>query len=129
MFRNFKLTETSMVENIAVAQCFITELKSLGCRFALDDFGVGFSSFNYVKHLPVDYLKIDGSFIRHLPYDTMDQHLVKAIVAVAHGLGKKTVAEFVQDELTMSLLREYGVDYAQGHHIGKPQYMSEFMAI
>ena len=125
----FEITETSMVENIAVAQCFITELKSLGCRFALDDFGVGFSSFNYVKHLPVDYLKIDGSFIRHLPYDTMDQHLVKAIVAVAHGLGKKTVAEFVQDELTMSLLREYGVDYAQGHHIGKPQYMSEFMAI
>ncbi len=125
----FEITETALIENIAVAQHFITELKSLGCRFALDDFGIGFSSFDYVKHLPVDYLKIDGSFIRNLPHDVVDQHLVKAMVEVARGLGKKTVAEFVQDEETLSLLREYGVDYAQGYHVGKPRHMSELVAI
>lgn len=85
----FEITETAVIENMAAAQHFISELKSIGCRFALDDFGVGFSSFNYIKHLPVDYLKIDGSFIRNLPYDTVDQHLVKAMVEVARGLGKK----------------------------------------
>ncbi|MDO8141108.1 MAG: EAL domain-containing protein [Candidatus Brocadiales bacterium] len=121
----FEITETSIIENITVAQRFIAELKSLGCRFALDDFGIGFSSFNYIKHLPVDYLKIDGSFIRNLPHDTVDQHLVKAMVEVARGLGKKTIAEFVEDEETLRLLREYGIDYAQGYHIGKPSRMSE----
>ena len=85
----FEITETAVIENMAAAQLFIAELKSLGCRFALDDFGVGFSSFNYIKHLPVDYLKIDGSFVRNLPHDTVDQHLVKAMVEVARGLGKK----------------------------------------
>src|SRR3989339_582268 len=117
---------TGLIQNMAAAQLFIAELKSLGCRFALDDFGVGFSSFNYIKHLPVDYLKIDGSFIRNLPHDTVDQHLVKAMVEVARGLGKKTTAEFVDNEETLRLLREYGVDYAQGYHVGKPRHMSEF---
>ena len=121
----FEITETALIENMAVAQLFIAELKSLGCRFALDDFGIGFSSFNYIKHLPVDYLKIDGSFIRNLPHDTVDQHLVKAMVEVARGLGKKTIAEFVENEETLRLLREYGVDYAQGYHVGKPRQMSE----
>ena len=121
----FEITETSVIENMAAAQLFIAELKSLGCRFALDDFGIGFSSFNYLKHLPVDYLKIDGSFIRNLAHDTVDQHLVKAMVEVARGLGKKTTAEFVENEETLRLLREYGVDYAQGYHVGKPRHMSE----
>jgi len=121
----FEITETALIENMAAAQLFIAELKSLGCRFALDDFGVGFSSFNYIKHLPVDYLKIDGSFIRNLPHDTVDQHLVKAMVEVARGLGKKTTAEFVENEETLRLLREYGVDYAQGYHVGKPRHVSE----
>ncbi len=121
----FEITETALIENMAAAQLFIAELKSLGCRFALDDFGVGFSSFNYIKHLPVDYLKIDGSFVRNLPHDTVDQHLVKAMVEVARGLGKKTTAEFVENEETLRLLREYGVDYAQGYHVGKPRKMSE----
>jgi len=121
----FEITETALIENMAAAQLFIAELKSLGCRFALDDFGVGFSSFNYIKHLPVDYLKIDGSFVRNLPHDTVDQHLVKAMVEVARGLGKKTTAEFVENEATLRLLREYGVDYAQGYHIGKPRHVSE----
>ena len=122
----FEITETSVIENIAVARHFIVELKSLGCRFALDDFGIGFSSFNYLKHLPVDYLKIGGSFVSNLPYDTVDQHLVKAMVEVACGLGKKTTAECVENEETLRLLREYGVDYAQGYHIGTPRHMSEF---
>jgi diguanylate cyclase (GGDEF)-like protein/PAS domain S-box-containing protein len=121
----FEITETALIENMAAAQLFIAELKSLGCRFALDDFGVGFSSFNYLKHLLVDYLKIDGSFIRNLPHDTVDQHLVKAMVEVSRGLGKKIIAEFVENEETLHLLREYGIDYAQGYHIGKPRKMSE----
>jgi diguanylate cyclase (GGDEF)-like protein/PAS domain S-box-containing protein len=121
----FEITETALIENMADAQNFITELKSIGCLFALDDFGIGFSSFNYVKQLPVDYLKIDGSFIINLPHDTTDQHLVKAMVEVARSLGKKTTAEFVGSEETLRLLREYGVDYAQGYHIGKPRNISE----
>ncbi len=121
----FEITETALIENMAAAQLFIAELKSLGFRFALDDFGIGFSSFNYIKLLPVDYLKIDGSFVRNLPHDTVDQHLVKAMVEVSRGLGKKTIAEFVENEETLRLLREYGVDYAQGYHIGKPRHVSE----
>jgi len=121
----FEITETALIENMAAAQLFIAELKSLGFRFALDDFGIGFSSFNYLKLLPVDYLKIDGSFVRNLPHDTVDQHLVKAMVEVSRGLGKKTIAEFVENEETLRLLREYGVDYAQGYHIGKPRHVSE----
>ena len=120
----FEITETALIENMADAQNFISELKSIGCLFALDDFGIGFSSFNYVKQLPVDYLKIDGSFIINLSHDTTDQHLVKAMVEVARGLGKKTTAEFVGSEETLRLLREYGVDYAQGYHIGKPRCIS-----
>ena len=121
----FEITETSVIENIAIARHFIVELKSLGCRFALDDFGIGFSSFNYLKHLPVDYLKIGGSFVSNLPHDTVDQHLVKAMVEVARGLGKKTTAEFVENEETLRLLREYGVDYAQGYYIGTPRHITE----
>lgn len=121
----FEITESSLVENLFVAQRFIATLKASGCNFALDDFGIGFSSFNYLKHLAVDFLKIDGSFIQHLPDNQVDQHLVKAIVEVARGLGKKTIAEFVSDEKTIHLLREFGVDYAQGYYIGKPRPASE----
>ena len=121
----FEITETSVIENLAEARLFIDNLKSLGCRFALDDFGIGFSSFNYLKHLPVDYLKIDGSFIQNLPNDPVDQHLVKAMVEVARGLGKMTIAEFVETEETMRILREFGVDCAQGYYIGKPRAVCE----
>ncbi len=116
----FEITETVIVENIIKAQHFIDSLKAIGCRFALDDFGNGFSSFNYLKHLPVDTLKIDGSFIQNLPQSTVDQYLVKAMVEVARGLGKQTVAEYVESKETMQLLREYGIDYAQGYYIGRP---------
>lgn len=121
----FEITETATIENMVDAQRFITTLKGMGCRFGLDDFGIGFSSFSYLKQLPVDFLKIDGSFISGLKHNHTDQHLVRAMVEVARGLGKQTVAEFVGCEETVQLLSNYGVDYAQGHHIGKPCDVSE----
>lgn len=84
------------------------------------DFGAGFSSFNYLKHLPVDYIKIDGSFIENMANDPVDQAMVKSIIQVARAVGKQTIAEYVQDAETLTILRELGVDYAQGFHIGKP---------
>ncbi len=124
----FEITETAAVANLEQARGFIAALRSLGCRFGLDDFGVGFSSFNYLKQLPVDYLKIDGSFVRNLTHSETDQHLVKAIVQVAKGLGKETVAEFVGDEETLRLVKEFGVDYAQGYHVGLPRPAEEVLA-
>jgi EAL domain-containing protein (putative c-di-GMP-specific phosphodiesterase class I) len=119
-----EVTETAAITNIHQAQKFVHSLKSLGCQFALDDFGAGFASFYHLKHLPVDYVKLDGSFIRNLAHDSLDQHLVKAMVEVARGLGKETIAESVEDEATVDLLREYGVGYAQGYHIGKPSVLA-----
>jgi len=113
-----EVTETAAITNIYQAEKFVAALKQMGCRIGLDDFGVGFASFYHLKHLPVDYLKIDGSFIRDLPRDPVDQQLVAAMVAVARGLGKETIAEFVSDAETVHLLRGYGVDYVQGFHIG-----------
>ncbi|MDR4509017.1 MAG: EAL domain-containing protein [Candidatus Brocadiaceae bacterium] len=116
----FEITETATIENIAVAQDFISTLKGIGCRFALDDFGVGFSTFSYLKHLPVDFLKIDGSFIGELSHNLADQHLVKAMVEVATGLKKQTIAEYVDNKETLNLLKTFGVAYAQGNYIGPP---------
>ncbi|MBM4054034.1 MAG: EAL domain-containing protein [Planctomycetes bacterium] len=121
----FEITETAVIENMSEAQHFLSTLKNMGCRFALDDFGNGFSSFSYLKHLPVDYLKIDGNFIHELPVNTVDQHLVKAMVEVARGLGKYTIAEYVGCEKTVALLQELGVDFAQGYYIGNPKPASE----
>jgi diguanylate cyclase (GGDEF)-like protein len=115
-----EVTETAAIANIAQAQKFIRTLKGLGLRFSLDDFGSGFSSFSQLKNLPVDYLKIDGSFIKDLASSDVDQQLVQAMVAVANGLGKQTIAEFVGDQATIELLQGYGVDYAQGYFIGRP---------
>jgi diguanylate cyclase (GGDEF)-like protein/PAS domain S-box-containing protein len=121
----FEVTETVAIGNITEACRFAERLSRLGCAFALDDFGAGFSSFYYLKHLPFDYLKIDGEFIRNLTRDGADQHIVKAIVQMAVGLGKRTIAEFVEDAATLDLLREYGVDFAQGYHVGKPRPLAE----
>ncbi|MFN8558812.1 MAG: bifunctional diguanylate cyclase/phosphodiesterase [Dehalococcoidia bacterium] len=123
-----EITETAAVSDLYQAQRFISTLKAWGCRFAIDDFGVGFSSFSYLKHLPVDYVKIDGSFVRNLVQDVVDQHLVRAMVAVAHGLGKQAIAEFVGDEATVAILKEIGVDFAQGYHIGRPRPAAEILA-
>ena len=116
----FEVTETSAIANMEAAQEFARTLSELGCRFALDDFGTGFGSFYYLKYLPVSYLKIDGEFIVGLADNESDQLMVKAIVQIARGLGKRTIAEFVGDARTQALLAQYGVDFAQGYHIGKP---------
>jgi diguanylate cyclase (GGDEF)-like protein/PAS domain S-box-containing protein len=115
-----EVTETTAVANIARAQQFAARLAELGCRFALDDFGAGFGSFYYLKHLPFDLLKIDGEFVRSCTTSTTDQLLIRAAVDIARGLGKKTIAEYVGDDATVELLRKLGVDYAQGFHIGRP---------
>ena len=96
------------------------ELIELGCKFAIDDFGAGYSSFDYLKSLPVDYIKIDGAFIRDICEDVIDQTIVRSICEIARASGKQTIAEYVQDAATLDLLGELGVDYAQGFHIGKP---------
>lgn len=115
-----EVTETTAVANIPRAQQFAARLAELGCRFALDDFGAGFGSFYYLKHLPFDLLKIDGEFVRSCTSSTTDQLLIRAAVDIARGMGKKTIAEYVGDDATVELLRELGVDYAQGFHIGHP---------
>ena len=116
----FELTETAAIGNLSKAVDFIAELKEMGCLFALDDFGSGFSSFTYLKHLPVDKLKIDGAFVQNLAQSSVDQAMVKSMNQVAHALGKVTIAEFVENEQTLVLLQEFGVNYAQGYFIGKP---------
>jgi EAL domain-containing protein (putative c-di-GMP-specific phosphodiesterase class I) len=95
-------------------------LRDRGCRFALDDFGAGFGSFYYLKHLPFDYVKIDGEFVQHATSGHIDQLVIEAVVRIAKGLSKETIAEFVTDEKTKRMVRRLGVDYAQGYHIGKP---------
>ena len=117
---NFEITETDAIHDLNRAVGFIKELRLLGCKFSLDDFGVGFTSFKYLKEMEVDYIKIDGSFIRKLPESKNDRLIVKSMVDVAQGLGIKTGAEFVENKETVMILREYGVDYAQGYFIGKP---------
>ncbi|ACN17248.1 conserved hypothetical protein [Desulforapulum autotrophicum HRM2] len=117
----FEITETAAISNFPSARTLINEVKELGCRFAIDDFGVGFSSFQYLKDLAVDYVKIDGSFIRKIDTSHGDRIFVKSMSEIAHALGKKTIAEFVENEAIVSVLREYEIDYAQGYHIGKPQ--------
>lgn len=116
----FEITETAAIHDIDRAIKFVETLKSIGCGFSLDDFGVGFTSFQYLKELKVDYIKIDGSFIRKLHASKIDCLFVKAIVDVAKGMGIKTIAEFVENEETIPILKEYGVDYGQGYFIGKP---------
>lgn len=116
----FEITETASVANLADAQHMIGQLRELGCRFALDDFGTGFSTFTYLKHFPVDYLKLDGSFIKNVSLDQADYALVKSIHDVARILGKETIAECVEDGATLAALKALGVDYAQGYYLGRP---------
>jgi len=123
-----EVTETAAVANIPRAREFADRLGELGCRFALDDFGAGFGSFYYLKHLPFDYLKIDGEFVRNCIGTPTDQLVIKAVVEIAKGLGKRTVAEFVGDEATVALLRRHGVDFAQGFHLGKPAPVEDLPA-
>jgi diguanylate cyclase (GGDEF)-like protein/PAS domain S-box-containing protein len=116
-----EITETSAIANMEAAQRLIHELKALGCRFALDDFGSGFSSFYHLKHLPVDFVKIDGQFVQSMATSSTDRAIVTSINEIAHSFGKRTVAEFVENADTLDLLRECGVDYAQGYYISRPR--------
>lgn len=125
----FEVTETAVAQDPVEARRFIRALKVLGCRFGLDDFGAGFSSFGYLKELPVDFIKIDGRFVAKLPQSETDQHLVRAMADMARGLGKETVAEFVADGETLRLLRAMGVDHAQGYYVGRPRPPEEWFGI
>lgn len=116
----FEITETAAIANLKNAQIFIRSLKNLGCRFALDDFGSGLSSFAYLKNLPVDLLKIDGMFVRNILTDPIDEAMVRSINEVGHIMGMKTIAEFVETDEMMARLKSIGVDYAQGYAISRP---------
>jgi EAL domain-containing protein (putative c-di-GMP-specific phosphodiesterase class I) len=119
----FEITETAVIANLPRAQEFIGRLRGLGCRFSLDDFGSGLSSFAYLRTLPVDYLKIDGVFIRDIARNDVNRALVKAINEVGHVMGIRTVAEFVEDDSTLDAVRALGIDYAQGHALGEARQL------
>ncbi|MDD5271347.1 MAG: EAL domain-containing protein [Methylovulum sp.] len=125
----FEITETAAIANLTSATKFIQQLRDKGCLFSLDDFGSGLSSFAYLKNLPVDFLKIDGLFVKDILDDKIDLAMVKAINEVGQMMGKKTVAEFVENEQIFNLLKALGVDYAQGYGIGKPVPLSELTLI
>jgi diguanylate cyclase (GGDEF)-like protein len=116
----FEITQTARVEDLETAAGFADRLTEFGCELAIDDYGAGFGPFEYLKRFPFDVIKIDGAFIRDLANNDADQLTVQAIVGIARGLGKRTIAEFVEDENTAQMLRAYGVDMAQGYHLGAP---------
>jgi diguanylate cyclase (GGDEF)-like protein/PAS domain S-box-containing protein len=125
----FEVTETATIANMDEAKRFTAAVTELGCKFALDDFGTGFGSFYYLKHLPVDYLKIDGDFVDDLEANEVDRLVVNAIVQMARGMGKKTIAEHVQDAGMLAQVRRCGIDYAQGYHVGLPAPLSELTRV
>ncbi len=117
----FEITETVAICNLSRAVGFIRKIRDIGCHFALDDFGTGMSSFSYLKAIPVDYLKIDGSFVRDIAKDAMNCAIVEAINRVGQVAGLQTIAEFVESQETLDMLHQVGVDYAQGYHIHRPE--------
>jgi EAL domain-containing protein (putative c-di-GMP-specific phosphodiesterase class I) len=116
----FEITETAVIANLSNASRFIATCREMGFRFALDDFGVGLSSFGYLKNLPVDYLKLDGCFVQNMTKDNIDLAMVEAINQIGHTMGIRTIAEFVENTDTLEAVRSIGVDYAQGYVISKP---------
>ena len=125
----FEVTETAAITNLESARKFIHALKRKGCKFALDDFGSGLSSFGYLKNLPVDYLKIDGAFIRDIHNNSVDSVMVQSINTIGHEMGLKTIAEFVESEAHVDHLRRINIDYVQGYHIGKPQPLEQLQGV
>lgn len=124
----FEITATANVYDYEQATGFADRLTEFGCQVAIDDYGAGFGPFHYLKRIPFDLIKIDGSFVRDMPRSDADQLTVQAIVQIARGLGKATIAEYVQDDQTAEMLREYGVDMAQGYHLGRPMGLDEAFA-
>jgi diguanylate cyclase (GGDEF)-like protein/PAS domain S-box-containing protein len=124
----FEITETAAIASFAQAYGFINAMKELGCRFALDNFGTGLSSFGYLKHFPVDFLKIDGSFVKEILHDPIDREMVRSINEIGHLTGKLTIAEFAENTEIINMLRNLGVDYAQGYGIASPQRIRKVAA-
>jgi len=120
----FEVTESSVVANLDHARRFIAVLHGMGCEFALDDFGSGLSSFSTLKTLPIDYLKIDGSFIRNLAEDTVNQAMVAAMIELSRSLNFRIVAEQVEDQLSLDAVKRMGIDFVQGFIIARPQPLS-----
>ena len=124
---SFEVTETAAVASLSGTAGIIHELKKLGCKVALDDFGSGLASYSYLKELPVDWLKIDGVFVRDIVNDREDYAVVKSINDIGHFLGKQTIAEYVKDRPTLELVREIGVDFAQGFGISPPMLLDDLL--
>jgi len=124
----FEITETAAIASYSQANRFIHALKEIGCRFALDDFGTGLSSFGYLKHFPVDFLKIDGSFVKEILHDPIDREMVRSINEIGHLTGKQTIAEFAENTEIITMLRGIGVDYAQGYGVSEPKRLLEAVA-
>jgi len=124
----FEITETAAIASYSQANRFINALKELGCKFALDDFGTGLSSFGYLKHFPVDYLKIDGSFVKEILHDPIDREMVRSINEIGHLTGKQTIAEFAENEEIITMLRGMGIDYAQGYGVAEPKRVTRAVA-
>ncbi|MDH3531336.1 MAG: EAL domain-containing protein [Gammaproteobacteria bacterium] len=124
----FEITETAAIASYSQANRFINALKELGCKFALDDFGTGLSSFGYLKHFPVDFLKIDGSFVKEILHDPIDREMVRSINEIGHLTGKQTIAEFAENEEIITMLRGMGIDYAQGYGVSEPKRVSRAVA-
>jgi len=125
----FEITETAAIASYSQANRFINALKELGCKFALDDFGTGLSSFGYLKHFPVDFLKIDGSFVKEILHDPIDREMVRSINEIGHLTGKQTIAEFAENEEIITMLRGMGVDYAQGYGVSEPKRVTRAVAL
>jgi EAL domain-containing protein (putative c-di-GMP-specific phosphodiesterase class I) len=122
----FEITETAAISNLSRVVHFMQTLKKLGCKFSLDDFGSGLSSFTYLKNLPVDYLKIDGQFIRNVVEDNVDESMVRAIRDVGHAMGIETIAERVETRQVLEKLGTLGVEFAQGYYIARPASVASF---
>ncbi len=123
----FEITETAAISNLSIAMKFIASLRGLGCQFALDDFGSGLSSFAYLKNLSVDFLKIDGMFVKDIVNDPIDHAMVKSINEIGHIMGIQTIAEFVENDVIKGMLKEIGVDYVQGYGLGKPYPLEQLV--
>ena len=121
----FQINESTAINSLSNAENFIRVLGEYGCRFLLDDFGSGQSSYSYLKHLPVDFVKLDGMFVRNIATNAGDRDMVQSMNEIGHFMGKKTVAEFVESGQILEILREIGVDYVQGLAVEEPRLLSE----